>query len=141
MQRRIPLNEDGFTLIEVMISLFVGAVALLAYISSNIAVDNAAQQSFEKTMALQDAQRVIEQIRNTAQTGQFPDNVTNVFPNATNLDGFNNLSNEQVVVSYADQTTNPLDITVTVSWEANGRRDMDASLRTIVTQRGTPTQT
>ncbi len=130
-----PLKQQGFTLIELMIALAVTALAIVGYIGANLIVQQNSEALFEKTLALQDASRVIEQMRNAAQTGQFPNNVTGVFPNGAQVTGFNNLTNEQVIVTYASSTANPLDATVTVTWLSNGRRATTTALRTFITQR------
>ena len=72
-------------------------------------------------VATQDAHRVLELMRNTSATGNFPGNVTNAYPPGGNIAGFNSLDGEQVAVTYADPTTDPLDITVTTSWREGGR--------------------
>jgi hypothetical protein len=74
-------------------------------------------------------------MRNTAATGVFPGNVTAVFPNGGIVNGFNTLTAETVTVTYANPASNPLDVTVTVSYWENGRRATNTALRTLITQR------
>lgn len=136
--KRVDLKrEDGFTLIELMITVLVVVLALVGYVGANIAIQQTGEGTFERSVAMQDANQVIERIRNTAASGQFPDDVTASFPNGDTVDGFDTLTNEQVTVSYADPDADPLDVTVNVSWLGNGRRPVSAALRTYVTQRST----
>ncbi|HTL47360.1 MAG TPA: prepilin-type N-terminal cleavage/methylation domain-containing protein [Verrucomicrobiae bacterium] len=128
-------SESGFTLIELMITMAVVLVALVGYVAANIAVQQASNAAFQNTVALQDANRVIEQMRNTSVGGTFPGNVTAVYPNNGAVAGFNNLTNEAITVSYSDATANPLTVTVSVSWLENGRRNVNTALRTLITQR------
>lgn len=126
-------KEKGFTLIEVMITAVVVAVVVLGFLGSATALQSANRAAFERTIALQDANQVIEAMRNTAATGTFPSNVTSVYSGT--VSGYSNLPSESVSVSYASPTANPLDVTVTVSYNENSVRPTSASIRTYMTQR------
>lgn len=128
-------RTDGFTLIELMITMAVIVLALVGYIGANSAIQRSDEAAFERSVALQDANRVLEQIRNAAASGTFPQNVTSAFPNASTVAGFTSLTNQQVLVSYADTSADPLDVTVTVTWQRSGLRSVSAALRSLVTQR------
>jgi prepilin-type N-terminal cleavage/methylation domain-containing protein len=129
-------NQKGFTLIEIMITMVVVVVVVLGFLTSSTAIQTQGRAAFERSMALQDANRVIEQMRNAAASGTFPGNVTGTFSGS--VSGFGSLptgSNETITVSYASATADPLDATITVSYLENGRRAQTASLRTYITQR------
>jgi prepilin-type N-terminal cleavage/methylation domain-containing protein len=128
-------NCHGFTMIELMIAMFVTALSIAGYIGTNIALQRSSEERHERTVAIQDASRTIEQMRNAAQNGTFPGNVVATFPNNGIVAGFNSLLNEQVTVSYADTAANPLDATVTVAWMSYTQRQNTATLRTYLTQR------
>ena len=128
-------KEEGFTLIEIMIAMCVSVIAILGFITAITSIRQASESAYERTIALQDANRVIEQMRNTATSGTFPGVVTTAYPNNATVSGFSNLTNEQVAVGYANTTANPLDVTVTVTWLEHGRRAMTKSIRTFITQR------
>ena len=97
----------------------------------------ASQEDFERSQALQDGNRVIEQMRNAAKTGAFPGNVTASFPNNGTVPGFNNLTNEAVTVTYVNSTVNPLDATITITWTMRGTRaNAQETLRAVITNRG-----
>ncbi len=128
-------NQKGFTVIELMVSLFIVTLAIAGYIGANVFLQRNADEAFERTVAVQDAHRVIERMRNTAQTGTFPGNVTAAFPQGAAVAGFTNLTAEQVTVTYVNTTANPLDATVAVTWTSVTRRAMTTALRTLITQR------
>jgi prepilin-type N-terminal cleavage/methylation domain-containing protein len=128
-------NQSGFTLIEVMIATAVMVVALFGVLAASTMMSQRAQESFERSVAIQDAHRVVEQMRNTAQTGTFPANVVAAYPNNTDVAGFANLTNQTVRVTYVSTTANPLDTTVTVTWTLRGVRTTTETIRTMITQR------
>ena len=132
----ITNSECGFTFVELLITMGVVVFALLGLMTTNAAIQQNSEVAFERSMAVQDANQVLEQIRDSSATGTFPQNVTTAFPNGGAVGGFASLTNQNVTVSYADTAANPLDVTVTVNWQSNGQRNATTSLRTLVTQRG-----
>src|SRR5262249_15806343 len=114
-------NEQGFTLIEIMIAASVVAIVVLGFLNSALGIQTSTQAAFERSTAVQDAHQVIEAMRNTAASGTFPSNVTTAYSNGGTVSGFSNLTSESVTVSYADAAANPLDATVTVSYNENAR--------------------
>ena len=134
MSRKLK-GKNGFALLELMIAVAVIAVGLLAMLLANTSSRQMGEGMNERMVALQDAHRVVELIRNTSATGAFPANVTAAYPAGAAVPGLNNLTNERVTVAYADRTADPLDITVTVNWRSRGIRNISTQLRTLVTQR------
>ncbi len=135
LYRGISINEKGFTFVELMITMVVVVLVLLGFMGANMRIQQASEAAYQRTVALQDANRVIELMRNAAAAGQFPGNVTAVYPNGGAAAGFANLPGERVVVAYANPGADPLDVTVTVSWAENGIRNVNTALRTYLTQR------
>lgn len=135
LYRLMPKNEKGFTFVEVMITMVVVVLVLLGYMGANMNIQHASEAAYQRTVALQDANRVVELIRNVAATGQFPANVTTAYPGGAAVGGFTNLPGERVFVAYRNQAADPLDVTVTVSWLENGVRAVNTAIRTYVTQR------
>lgn len=125
----------GFTLVELLASMLVIVVGLLSFLLANTYIQQTGTGIYERMVATQDAHRVIELMRNASSTGNFPSNVTTAFPGGAGVAGFSNLSGEQVIVTYADPNSNPLDITVTASWRERGLRDATTQLSTLMTQR------
>ena len=135
-------GEQGFTLIELMITVVVMVIAIGAVLQANTGMARTSEGMFQRSVAMQDANQVIERMRNTAISGTFPANVTAVYPNNGSVSGFSALTSEAVTVSYADRngdgnalTENPLDVTVTVSYLDNTQRNTSMSLRSLITQR------
>lgn len=128
-------STQGFTLIELMMSVCVVAIALLAYIGGNLGISRMSEQVYEQSVAFNDAMRVVEQMRATAKTGTFPANVVAAFPHNSQTVNFTNLTSEQVVQTYVDSTADPLDVTITVTWSSRGQRTLSKSIRTLLTQR------
>ena len=118
-----------------MITMAVLVVTLLGFMGANTAVQQSSAAAFERAVAVQDANQVIERMRNTAAAGTFPANVTGLFPNGGAVNGFNTLTSELIIVTYVNPAANPLDATVTVRWLEKGVRNVDTSLRTLITQR------
>ncbi|OQA57305.1 MAG: hypothetical protein BWY42_00641 [Candidatus Omnitrophica bacterium ADurb.Bin277] len=135
MEENIKKNSRGFTIIELMIALFVSALAISGYIGANIVTQRQAEALNERAIAIQEANRVIEQMRNASAGGIFPANVVAAFPNDRTVPGMNALTNEQVRVSYASTTAEPLDATITVTWLSHTGRSSTAALRTYISKR------
>lgn len=132
---RSSQDSRGFTLIELLITVVVVILALVGYVQANTAIGQSGNVAFERSVALQDANRVAEQLRLATQTGNFPANVLAAFPQNGAVGGFTNLTNETITVNYADTSADPLDATILVSWQENGRRLETTALRIMLTQR------
>ncbi len=126
-------NEKGFTLVEVMIAAVVVAIVVLGFMGAATAIQLQGEAAYQRSVAIQEANRVVELMRNAAVTGTFPANVTGTYSGT--LSGYTALPSESISVSYANASANPLDATITVSYLENGRRTTTASLRTYITQR------
>ena len=137
MRKKIRLlkPEKSFTLIELMITLGVMVGVLLSILTANAAMAQTSEGIYERLFAIQDANQVIERMRQTAVTGIFPGNVTAVYPNGGTVGGFTSVTNETVTVAYVSTASNPLDVTVTVNYLENGRRATSTALRSLITQR------
>lgn len=157
---KVLQKKEGFSLIEVMITVVVVTLALVGTLMANSAIQQSGEASFERAVAIQEANQVIERMRQTAASGSFPSNVTTAFPNNTARPNFTSLrpqcgalanppspciwpfafnsdgtSQEQVVVTYVNPNANPLDVTVIVVWRERGIRQAQISLRSLITQR------
>jgi len=124
------MNEAAFTYIELMVALGIVMSAVLFALAANTTVQHKSEEAVERTVAMQEAHQVIEEIRETARSAAiFPNDVVTAFPPDTARPGFtnltpfcgmitnppqnnctwpfpfvpNNTSAEQVVVSYNDR--------------------------------------
>lgn len=126
-------DEKGFTLIEIMIAAVVVAVVVLGFMGASTGIQMQGEAAHQRSIAIQDANRVIELMRDAAATGTFPANVTSAYSGT--LSGYTSLPSESVSVAYASTSANPLDVTVTVSYLENSRRTTSAAVRSYITQR------
>ena len=135
ISKRKAKARHGFTIIELMISVFVVTLAIVGFVGANVMAQRNAEEMHERTIALQNANRVLEEMRSATKVTGFPQNVTNGFPQNGFVSGFTDLTNEQVQVSYVNPTADPLDVQVTVSWLSYAHRQQSETVRTYITQR------
>ena len=134
-------SEKGFTLIEIMITVAIMSVALIGLLYANTKMQQSGAAAFERAVAMQHANQVIENMRNLAATSLAT--VTTTFTNGgtvassyyTQTSSTESLPSEAVTVSYVSTAADPLDTTVTVTWLSNGVRTVSKSLRTLITER------
>lgn len=112
-----------------MIGAGILAFALCGIISGLVSFMSLAQMARDKTVAVNDAQRVMEQIWDTSFSSIASIDWTDWAVN----NGCNGLNNEQVNVNYNDSIPDPLQITVTVTWQTRNR-PMSVSLVTLKTR-------
>ena len=122
----------GFTLLEVLFAIAILLPVFFAILGVNFYMARATDSARMTTTAIQDAHTVIERMRDASR--QELNQVTTNFPDGQTLVGFTNLTNEQIVVDYANPNADPLSATVTVTWTDNGR-NMQRNLATQITQR------
>lgn len=141
-------GPTGFTLIELMIALFIVTLVIAGYIGANIAAQRNTEVMHERTIALQDANRIMEQMRTASgnTTVPFPDNVTAVYANGhaytndpnnlpTGLEELP-LTNETITVAYTNATADhPFAATVTVTWTSYTGLQCTEMVKTYITQR------
>jgi prepilin-type N-terminal cleavage/methylation domain-containing protein len=128
-------SQFGFTIIELMIALLVLTVMIAAFVGANGAAQRTAEEMNQRTVAIQDANRVIEQMRDSSKTGTFPANVVAAYPQDGDAAGISSLLDEVITVTYADTTANPLVATVTVTWTTYTGRQYTEAVETYITQR------
>jgi len=129
-------RRNGFTLIELMIALVVITLVVGGYIGANVRAQRNTEEMHERTVAIQDANRVIEQMRDVSKTGTFPANVVAVYPHNSQVTGISNLTDEVITVTYTGAVTdNPLIATITVTWLSYPVRTCSETVQTYITQR------
>lgn len=152
-EKQLELNR-GFTIVEIMISLLVTTLVIVSYVGANVSAQKNSETMHERTVAIQNANRVIEMMRETSKTGTFPSNVVTAFPDPDptlkvpqlNSDSDESLLTDQSIsVSYcreerspcltADTAAKPLDVSVTVTWLSYTGRENSETVRTYIMQR------
>ncbi len=128
-------NNAGFTFVELLIAFFIITLIVAGYAAANTKAQQSSEVMHERTLAIQEANRVIELMRNTSRTGTFPGNVVAAYPSEGSVAGLVGLTDETITVSYADTSANPLDVTVTVAWTSYVGRPETEEVRTYITQR------
>ena len=134
--RRSWGNQEGFTLAELMIAFLVITLVIVGYVGATTIAQKNSEEMHERTIAIQNANQVIEQIRTVSNTNPFPGSVIAAYPDNSHPAGFNDLPNEMITVSYSDTTENPLIVTVTVAWQSYARRPYTEAVQTYITKRG-----
>lgn len=126
------ISRKGFTYLELVIAMVILVPVILGLIQATAYSNKMSSLARSVTVAIADASSVMENIRNTARNGL--GSVTAAYPNGNPVAGYANLTNEQIVVTYPNPIADPLDITITVTWEQE-ERFMTRVLRSKVTQK------
>jgi prepilin-type N-terminal cleavage/methylation domain-containing protein len=121
-----PRHSGGFTLIEVLIAATVLAIAALVAFPtmlSFVALSDAARQ---KNVATHDLSTAMEDVM-SAPFNQ----VTTTYVPGQPIPKFEklHLTNERIVVAYADPAADPLVVTLTATWKDSHGRPMTGVLR------------
>jgi Tfp pilus assembly protein PilV len=132
-------HKKGTTLVEVMVATLIFVVALGALLSSITELLCLVDLSKEQTIAVTDLRNMMEKIRATAfsdMQAQFPDAVADDSSTGRYLAilGDYRLSNEQVTITYANVSSDPLEIRARVSWFDKRRRARNVSISTFKTR-------
>ncbi|MBU1043758.1 MAG: prepilin-type N-terminal cleavage/methylation domain-containing protein [Candidatus Omnitrophica bacterium] len=139
-KKKINLDANGFTLIEIMISITLLTVVLLGLISGYMNCLRLNEMSKSTTVATEDARRVLEQMRSDAITTL--SDITSVDWTAwAGANGLNSLGSEQIAVGYIDRDgtgdaldDDPLEVAIVVSWQ-DGERLRNLILSSLITVR------
>lgn len=126
-------NKDGLTFIEVLIAMSIVVPVILILISADVSLMRNAEDAKETMIALQDLNSVIAQIRNLSETSL--GTVTSTHSSGSTVSGYSNLTSETLTITYPSASDDPLDITVTVTWQNRWGRTRTKSMSVKVTQR------
>ncbi len=122
-------NKRGFTLIELVIGMGILAFALCGIVSGLVTFMSLAEMARDKTVAVNDAQQLMEQIQDTS----FSSVASVAWTSWAVNNGCNTLNNEQVNVAFAYPGVDLLQIRVTVTWQTRNR-PMSVSMVTLRTR-------
>lgn len=121
-------KNRGLTLLELMIGVAIFIVAVISLLGAYVGALVMSEGSRNLNTALNDATRVIEEMRNVP----FGSVSTTDWTTWARNNGANSLNSEAITTIY--QGSDPLTVTVTVSW-ADKNRPRSTSLVTVITQR------
>lgn len=120
---KIVNSNTGLTLVEILFAALIITVAAVAIIQSYLSNIYLSEVNKEETIAQMQLTNMMEAIKCTMP---FSDIIVN-FPNGVaggttgnnyaNLVGGYVLKNEQIKVSYVNPSSDPLEITASVSWQ------------------------
>lgn len=114
MNRIRRLQKNGFTLIEVLLAVFILSVGisavLMLYTSSMLSAANA----WDMTVATSNAEHMLEEMQ---ARSSLADIVHTDWARWAEDHGLNTLPQEAFSIDFADPTSDPLNIQITVSWQ------------------------
>ena len=123
-------QEEAFTLIEVLVTIFILAIVLLTLITVFVYGFNLLSRTNQVNLATQIAHEQVEIIRNTAF-----DNITSLGSSFTDSK-ISNLLNGQGGLTVEDSLGPDIKkVTVTVTWDYRGRQ-MKKDVVTLITREG-----
>jgi len=126
-------------LVEVLVALLVFSVALGGILSCLVNIMETIDLAHDQSQATSDLRSMLERVRATPFDDiltRFPHGTVNgpaLYP-YTDILGNYALDQESVVVTYANATTDPLEIHVGLSWQDKRRRTRTASMATYRTR-------
>lgn len=126
-------RSEGFTLIEVMISMMVFAIAIAALAGFYIGTARLGESGRNLTQAMNDVRVVAEAMRDLSTGGLAVVTATD-WTAWAQANGLRSLQNETVTVTYGNPAADPLQVSVQVAWQ-EGARPRSASMDTLVTRR------
>jgi prepilin-type N-terminal cleavage/methylation domain-containing protein len=119
--------SGGFTLLELVIAAAMLSVAILATSFSILSITDMTDLSREKVTAVHDANRVLEEMRDTVNTSAALLRATDwtawALANVINAKGANDttLSQETITAAFPSATGNPVPVVLTVNWSHRQR--------------------
>jgi len=123
----------GFSLVEILIVCIILSVLIIGFFYVFHAGFALSEQLRGSLIALNDAESVIEKMRNIDPISA--SNLTASYPDGAFVAGFNNLPKETVRVEYASLATDPIKVYVKVNWQGQGGRLFNEELVTLLTTR------
>ena len=132
-------KQSGFTLIELMIAMVVCVLAMLSVLLANTTIQKTTEEAYENSVVAQDINEVIEQMRNAANAADDTSVQTDVIAAGsaavTSVKSLPSNYSESISISYADQSADPLDATITATWKLRGLRTKSLSMGALITKR------
>ncbi|MBU4310868.1 type II secretion system GspH family protein [bacterium] len=114
-------NSKGFTLIELVIGTGILAFVLCGIVGGLVSFISLAQMARDRTVAVNDAKQVMEQIWDTPFSSIITTIGSTDWTDWLVNNGGNGLDSELISVTYNDSVSDLLQITVTVTWQTRNR--------------------
>lgn len=132
-------NAKGMTYVEILIAAAVFILAVGSLLNSLTAVVYLINLSGEQSVAIADIRNMMERIKVTAFA-----NTVNLFPNGdvdgpvynsySSIVGGYTLNNEHITVTYANPNADPLEISVTLTWQDKRNHNQSLTVYTFKTR-------
>ena len=124
-------GNEGFTLIEVMVTITLLAVGAIAIYHSIASYHELSEMASERNIAFFDLETALEDIRSTPF-----DRIVDEFPDDQPIVKFNDLhlKDEQIVVRYVNPNRDPLVISAEITWTDSQGVSMTESMHTARTR-------
>ena len=134
------VRYDGFTLIEVILTIGILSVVLLVSaqgLAGMYYLSNLQAQRYEAVQHCQTTLNLIRQDRRTLDDTAFPDNLMALWPEDENILSHvisqeEALNGETITVSFVEDISRPLEITVAATWIDTRNRTMSLELTTLM---------
>ncbi|MDP8211845.1 MAG: prepilin-type N-terminal cleavage/methylation domain-containing protein [Candidatus Zapsychrus exili] len=132
---RRKLSKGGFTLVEVMVSLFIVVVGIIGSMAFFVSAIAATKTARDTTLATTHAEYILEDMQTKEGLQEIVDTDWVVFWDSL-VEGniVESLDSETVSVIYKDIDADPLNVIVLVNWETS-LRDCSTSIMTEATNR------
>jgi type IV pilus assembly protein PilV len=131
MSRRLISIEDGFTLIEIMITLVILSIGLVALAGLQVSAIKGNAFSKRMTTAVSIANEKLEQVKDTPYAEILSDSPTQIlidYPNEPRM-----IFTRQVTVTNNVPLANTKTVNVTVTW-SDGSNSHSVPITTIISQ-------
>lgn len=126
-------KPKGFTLIEVVVSTLIVAVAIVALLGTFLSGLILVESGRNMAVAAADARSVFEEMRRLSASGMGSVTTRN-WTTWSRGSGLTSLGNEAVAVGFRNPAADPVEATVTVSWSERNR-NRAASFTSFLTRR------
>jgi Tfp pilus assembly protein PilV len=128
-------NDNGLSLVEILIATLVFSIALAAVVSSIAAIVDVIDDAKDTTVATADLRNMLEKMRATpfdSLVALFPHGAADgPMPNPyTTIVGGYTLANEHITVTYANPDVEPLEIHTLLTWQSKKGRAHNSSIAT-----------
>lgn len=130
-------RNEGVTLMELTMAVALFSVVLGATAQSLISYYVALDTQNQRHTAIRNCTGIVSNMRDVrdANPESFPEALTSVWLDETEVAGVGTLPQEVVTVDYVDPNANPLEVTVTSEWVDLRGRPMTVSVTTLLTDR------
>ncbi len=122
--------EDGISLIEILIAVFILTVGILSCLMYFSAAMNSTEVARDLTVATTHGEYVLEDMRAMTTLAEI---TARNWSEWAETSGLNTLPSESVLVAFSDPSADPLPIAVTVSW-TRANRTQNVQLETEMTR-------